>query len=105
MNNEFPPTEIEAPWGKYDISSHLGFIKQLIDQLRHYLDTNVTPNQDHTRRDIAGYEAVLVLGSEETAGNFFNVKSEARELGHPFADNLEVVTHLHANGLWKAVNA
>lgn len=88
-----PKQTIDAPWGHFEIETWVQFLEQTAAQLRFYLNAGDSPNPQFTKDCIAGYEQVIAMG-EEACGLFVQVKSEWREAGRSYKDNLEVAAEV-----------
>lgn len=102
-NVDFKTGKITATsaWGDGDLTTQRGLLDHVIKQLTHFLVTKQSPDEAYTKRDLDGYKAVWDTGSEKLAKEFFDVKNKAKESGKPFPDNLAIVAHMKANGLWR----
>lgn len=93
-------TTVKAPWGEGDITDPLDAIRHVLKQLLFFQKTNKSM---FLRRDILGYQLIILTGIPDNAAEFMRLKDLERrgKLDIEFSDNLAVINHMKANGLWK----
>lgn len=104
MNIEdWEPVDINAPWGKYENLSPLGFVKQCIDQIQFLIDSEVCPNIERAKADIEGYREVVSSDKEENAYLFLRFKRFLREnnTGVKIGSNRDIVEEMKDKGMWR----
>lgn len=89
---------IEAPWGKFDCTDPLNFVKQAIAQLEYFIKIG-THKAEITREDIAGYQELLDAGSRENVNRFLEIKHNVRSTDR--LRNKDVIKYMKEAGEWK----
>lgn len=93
-------TTVEAPWGDADITCPLDTIRNTLAQLKYFRREG--NESHHLKMDIKGYRMIIQEGLPVNAETFLGIKDDGRSgKGPSFANNVEVVTYMKKNQLWR----
>jgi len=93
--------EFTAPWGNLSgdqpIREH---VKYFMNQLEYMLRNGLSPNPNYSKIDLKSYKILYDDASDATIKKFMQIKSNAKDAGKRFPNNVAVVNHMKSHGLW-----